>query len=70
VGLRGLNNTLLSFNMEEQKIKFFHKSKKNFKFEKTMLYISIGVMLVGLIFNQDIFFVIGLVMLIFYLITN
>ena len=28
VGLRGLNNTLLSFNMEEKKIKFFHTIKK------------------------------------------
>lgn len=32
VGLKGLNNTILSFNMEEKKIKFFHKKKfdKNF----------------------------------------
>jgi hypothetical protein len=28
VGLKGLNNTILSFNMEEKKVKFFHKKKK------------------------------------------
>jgi len=27
VGLRGLNNTILSFNMKEKKIKFFHLQK-------------------------------------------
>jgi len=36
IGLRGLNNTILSFNMEEKKIKFFHKAKK-----KNFFWISI-----------------------------
>ena len=35
VGLKGLNNTILSFNMEEKKIKFFHKAKKSDIYMKT-----------------------------------
>jgi len=38
VGLRGLNNTILSFNMEEKKIKFFHKIKKKPNFWTILIY--------------------------------
>jgi len=43
VGLKGLNNTILSFNLKEEKIKFFHKKKYN------PLYITSFFML-GIIF--------------------
>ena len=39
VGLRGLNNTLLSFNMEEKKKNFFHKIKKKDFFWIFIIYL-------------------------------
>jgi hypothetical protein len=44
VGLRGLNNTILSFNMEEKKIKFFHKPKT-----KDFIWIDIIIIIVCLL---------------------
>ena len=48
VGLRGLNNTILSFDMEEKKIKFLHK-KKTVMHHKILLLIIIIVFLIFLV---------------------
>ena len=47
VGLKGLNNTILSFDMKEKKINFFHKKKENgFTDYSVIFYIIIIIMIV------------------------
>ena len=50
VGLRGLNNTILSFNMEEKKIKFFHL-KKTKDFFWTAIIVCAGLLILRFVFK-------------------
>ena len=48
VGLRGLNNAILSFNIEEKKIKFFHKIKRiNFFLTEIILILGLFLFFIG-----------------------
>ena len=49
VGLKGLNNTRLSFNMKEKKISFFHKIKKKTFFNWTPIMYIIVVLVIIII---------------------
>ena len=50
IGLKGLNNTILSFNMEEKKIKFFNKAKKSDTNQNIeYLYWTILIIIIALI---------------------
>ena len=55
VGLKGLNNTILSFNMEEKKIKFFHKKKKieYSKFSLFTIIVVIALIVVSVILELN-----------------
>ena len=50
VGLRGLNNSILSFNMEDKTIKFFQKFKKINNYRKIKIIIVIICLVFSLIF--------------------
>ena len=50
IGLRGLNNTILSFNMEEKKIKFFHKIKKEDFFWTSIIIFIFLLLFLGFFF--------------------
>ena len=52
VGLRGLNNAILSFNAKEKKIKFFRqKAKTSVRwFMITLAFIGILILIIGLVF--------------------
>ena len=50
VGLRGLNNSILSFNMEDKTIKFFQKFKKTNNYRKIKIIIVIICLVFSLIF--------------------
>ena len=52
VGLRGLNNAILSLNTEEKKIKFFlQKAKTSVRwFMITLAFIGILILIIGLVF--------------------
>jgi hypothetical protein len=45
VGLRGLNNTILSFNMKEKKIKFFHLKKSKDFFWTAFIFVIVSLFL-------------------------
>ena len=45
IGLRGLNNTILSFDMEDKKVEFFHK-KKAPKVISSIVWIILSILLV------------------------
>jgi hypothetical protein len=69
VGLKGLNNTILSFNMEEKKVKFFHKTKipshRNY-----FLIAGIIIFIIGLIINENACVTFGLILIIISIILN
>ena len=41
VGLRGLNNTILSFDLDDKKIEFFHRKKANFSIGLLSIFFAI-----------------------------
>ena len=49
VGLRGLNNTILSFNLEEKKIKFFHKIKNDNNFFALSIVYAIIIFIISVV---------------------
>jgi len=51
VGLKGFNNTILSFNMEDKKIKFFHKKKFDKPYKKIKIIIFIICIILLIIAN-------------------
>ena len=59
VGLRGLNNTILSFNMKEKKIKFFHLKKSKDFFWTAFIFVIVIIFfwpLFGLLKSLWLFF--------------
>ena len=64
VGLRGLNNTILSFNMEEKTIKFFQKNKKEIN-HWYLFFIAIILIIIGIMKKDKVLFIIGIIMVIF-----
>ena len=51
IGLKGLNNTILSFDMEDKKISFFHKKKEN-GFTDYSFIIIIIVLIISIILSM------------------
>ena len=49
VGLKGLNNTILSFDMKEKMIKFFHKKKENGFMDYSLIFCIICLIILALI---------------------
>lgn len=64
VGLRGLNNTILTFNMEEKTIKFFHKLKFTKNYESYVIMIGLIFIILG-IFTTPMLIGFG-ILLVFY----
>ena len=69
VGLRGLNNTILSFNMEEKTIKFFQKNKKEIN-HWYLFFIAIILIIIGFMKKDKVLFIIGIIMVIFLIIDD
>ena len=69
VGLRGLNNTILTFNMEEKTIKFFQKNKKEINYWY-LFFIAIILIIIGFMKKDKVLFIIGIIMVIFLIIDD
>ena len=70
VGLRGLNNTILSFNMEDKTIKFFHQFKNMNNYRRKKIFITIICLIVGIIFLRVEVVIISIITLILVLIKS
>ena len=68
VGLIGLNNIILSFNVDEKKLTFSKLKRTNFRVKTLIL--SIFIILIGIIFQELLLIIIGIILMILYFINN
>ena len=68
VGLIGLNIIILSFNVDEKKLTFSKLKRTNFRVKTLIL--SIFIILIGIIFQELLLIIIGIILMILYFINN